>query len=62
MGTNSSVFLSDLHHLTCKFDFLDPFVNCNSHPIFLFKLSVIRRFVDDLLVPDMLWEMEIAIT
>jgi hypothetical protein len=42
-----------LYHLTHKFDFLDPFVNCNSYPIFLFKLSVIRRFVDDLLVPDM---------
>jgi hypothetical protein len=33
--------------------FLDPFVNTNSYPIFLFKLSVVRRFVDGLLVPDM---------
>ena len=52
MGTNCAVFLANFYLFTYEFDFMERLIFANTCPIFLHKLCNVRRFVDDLFVPD----------
>ncbi|KAH7429047.1 hypothetical protein KP509_09G028400 [Ceratopteris richardii] len=52
MGTNCAVFLANFYLFTYEFEFMERLVLANTFPIIIHKLSNIRRFVDDLFVPD----------
>jgi hypothetical protein len=52
MGTNCVVYLANLYLFTYEFDFIKCLLNSNTCPVVLHRLSLVRRFVDDLFVPD----------
>jgi hypothetical protein len=52
MGANSAVFLANFHLSSHEFDFEDWLVKSNSCPVFLHNIFLIRRFADNLFVPD----------
>lgn len=53
MGTNCAVFLANFYLFTYEFEFMERLILANTCPILLHKLSNVRRFVDDLFVPDL---------
>jgi hypothetical protein len=52
MGTNSAVYLANFYLFTYEFDFIKRLLKSNTCPVVLHSLSLVRRFVDDLFVPD----------
>ncbi len=53
MGTDSAILLANVYHFSKELDFLDHLIESISSPVFIYKPSFERRFVDDLFVPDM---------
>jgi hypothetical protein len=52
MATNCVVYLANFYLFTYEFDFIKCLWKSNSCPVVLHSLSLVRRFVDDLFVPD----------
>ena len=52
MGTTCVVFLVNFYLFTYELDFMECLVSMDTCPIFLHKLCNVRRFIDDLFVPD----------
>jgi hypothetical protein len=52
MGTNCAVYLANFYLFTYEFDFIKHLLKSNTCPVVLHRLSLVRRFVDDLFVPD----------
>jgi hypothetical protein len=52
MGTNCVVYLANFYLFTYEFDFIKHLLKSNTCPVVLHRLSLVRRFVDDLFVPD----------
>jgi len=52
MGTNCAVYLANFYLFSYEFDFLELLLKYNTCPVVLHRLSLVRRFVDDLFVPD----------
>jgi hypothetical protein len=52
MGTNCAVYLANFYLFSYEFDFLKLLLKYNTCPVVLHRLSLVRRFVDDLFVPD----------
>ncbi len=52
MGTNCVVYLANFCLFTYEFDFIKHLLKSNTCPVVLHRLSLVRRFVDDLFVPD----------
>ncbi len=52
MGTNCAVYLANFYFFTYEFDFIKLLLKSNACPVVLHRLSLVRRFVDDLFVPD----------
>jgi len=52
MGTNCAVYLANFYFFTYEFDFIKHLLKSNTCPVVLHRLSLVRRFVDDLFVPD----------
>jgi hypothetical protein len=52
MGTNCAVYLVNFYLSTYEFDFIKCLLKSNTCPVVLHRLSLVRRFVDDLFVPD----------
>jgi hypothetical protein len=52
MGTNCAVYLINFYLLTYEFDFVNRLLKSNTCPVVLPRLSMVHRFVDELLVPD----------
>lgn len=53
MGTDSAILLANVYHFSNELDFLDHLIESISCPVFIYKPSFERRFLDDLFVPDM---------
>jgi len=54
MATNCVVYFANFYLFTYEFDFIKCLWKSNSCPVVLHSLSLVRRFVDDLFVPDFL--------
>jgi hypothetical protein len=52
MGTICAVYLANFYLFTYEFDFIKCLLKSNTCPVVLHRLSLVRRFVDDLFVPD----------
>jgi hypothetical protein len=52
MGTNGAVYLANFYLFTYEFDFIKRLLKSNTGLVVLHRLSLVRRFVDDLFVPD----------
>jgi hypothetical protein len=52
MDTNCAVYLANFYLFTYEFDFIKHLLRSNTFPVVLHRLSLVRRFVDDLFVPD----------
>ncbi len=52
MGTNCVVYWANFYLFSYEFDFLKRLLKNNTCPVVLHRLSLVRRFVDDLFVPD----------
>ncbi len=52
MGANCLVFLANFYLFIYEFDFIKRLLKSNTCPVVLHRLSLVRRFVDDLFVPD----------
>ncbi len=52
MGTNCAVYLANFYLFSYDFDFIMRLLKNNRCPVVLHRLSLVCRFVDDLLVPD----------
>jgi hypothetical protein len=52
MGTNCVVYLANFYLFTYEFDFIKHLLKSDTCPVMLHSLSLVRRFVDDLFVPD----------
>ncbi len=52
MGTNCAVYLVNFYLLAYEFDFINCLLKSNTCPVVFPRLSMVHRFVDDLLVPD----------
>jgi hypothetical protein len=52
MGTNCAVFLANFCLLAYEIDFIKRLLKSNTCPVVLHRLPLVRRFVDDLFVPD----------
>jgi hypothetical protein len=44
--------LANFYFFTFEFDFIKPLLKSNTCPVVLHRLSLVRRFVDDLFFPD----------
>jgi hypothetical protein len=52
MGTNCAVYLVNFYLFTYEFDFIKRLLKSSTCPVVLHRLSLVRRFVDDVFVPD----------
>ncbi len=52
MGTNCVVYLANFYLFTYEFDFIKHPLKSNTCPVVLHRLSLVRRFVVDVFVPD----------
>jgi hypothetical protein len=52
MGTNCAVYLANFYLFAFEFGFIKRLLKSNTLPVVLHSLSLVRRFVDDLFVPD----------
>jgi hypothetical protein len=53
-GYNCAVYLANFYLFTYEFDFIKHLLKSNTCPIVLHSLLLVRRFVDDLFVPNFL--------
>jgi len=49
---NCAVYLANFYLFTYEFDFIKHLLKSNTSPVVLHSLSFVRRFMDDLFVPD----------
>jgi hypothetical protein len=54
MGTNSAIYLANFYLFTLQFDFMKRLSKSNTCLVVLHSLYLVRRVVDDLLVPNFL--------
>jgi hypothetical protein len=54
MGINSAVYLVNFYFFTLQFDFMKRLLKSNTCLAMFHSLSLVRKFVDDLFVPNYL--------